>query len=68
VLSLNTAAGATFFKDDTEYYLALSYLKNKEIKLAYPLFVSIYNNSDHLYNEKITAGMMRKLKLINWKY
>jgi tetratricopeptide (TPR) repeat protein len=68
VLSLNTAAKTTGFKDDTEYYLALSYLKNKEFKSAYPLFVSIHNNPDHLYNEKVTAGMMRKLKLINWKY
>ncbi len=68
VQSLNNAAGASIFKDDAEYYLALSYLKNKEIKSALPLFASIRNNPDHLYNDKVTAGFIRKLKLLDWKY
>lgn len=68
VLSLNNAAGASIFKDDAEYYLALSYLKNKEIKSALPLFAAIHTNPDHLYNDKVTAGFMRKLKILDWKY
>jgi tetratricopeptide (TPR) repeat protein len=68
VLSLNNAAGAGIFKDDAEYYLALSYLKNKEIKSALPLFAGIRNNPDHLYNDKVTAGFMRRMKILDWKY
>jgi tetratricopeptide (TPR) repeat protein len=68
VLSLNSAAKTAAFKDDAEYYLALSYLKNKEFKSAYPLFISIHNNTDHLYNDEVTDGFMRKLKLLDWKY
>jgi tetratricopeptide (TPR) repeat protein len=67
VLSLNEASKATIFMDDAEYYLALSYLKNKELKSAYPIFINIHNKTDHLYNDKVTNGFIRKLKVLGWK-
>jgi tetratricopeptide (TPR) repeat protein len=67
ILQLNTAAKANDFNDDAEYYLALSYLKDKKISLAYPLFTSIHNNTNHLYNDKVSNSVMRQLKLLNWK-
>lgn len=67
VLSLNAASGATIFKDDAEYYVALSYLGKNEFGRAYPILLNIRNNPQHLYNDKLTDGIMRKLKLLDWK-
>jgi tetratricopeptide (TPR) repeat protein len=67
ILLLNTANKTTGFNDDAEYYLALSYLKDKNIKSAYPLFTTIHNNSNHLYNDKVNSSFMRQLKLLQWK-
>ncbi|MEO5891234.1 MAG: hypothetical protein ABIQ31_13330 [Ferruginibacter sp.] len=67
VLSLNKPGTSSIFQDDAQYYLALSYLKNNQVALAYPYFELIYNNSNHLYNDKLTSGFMRKLKLLVWK-
>jgi tetratricopeptide (TPR) repeat protein len=68
ILSLNTSTRTTTFNDDAEYYLALSYLKDKNFKSAYPLFTSIHNNTNHLYNDKVNNSVMRQLKLLSWKY
>jgi tetratricopeptide (TPR) repeat protein len=67
VLEKNTVAKETIFNDDAEYFLAMSYLKNNDIKLAMPLFEKINNNTSHLYNDKVTNGFMRSLKLLSWK-
>ncbi len=68
ILLLNAAKKATSFNDDAEYYLALSFLKDKNLKSAYPLFTTIHNNSAHLYNDKVNNSFMRQLKLLEWKY
>jgi tetratricopeptide (TPR) repeat protein len=68
VLNLNFAAKTSIFKDDAEYYIALSYLKNKQVSDAYPFLINIRNNPQHMYNDKITSSVMRQLKLLDWKY
>ncbi len=68
IAALNVAGSKNIFKDDAEYYLALSYLKNNEFRFAYPIFINIHNNPKHLYNDKITSSVIRQLTLLNWKY
>jgi tetratricopeptide (TPR) repeat protein len=67
VLALNTAENKNIFKDDTEYYLALSYLKNNDFAMANEMFKSIYANKNHLYNDKISQKFMLQLKMLSWK-
>ena len=68
VLSKNTLEKTSILNDDAQYYLALSYLKNNNVKLSIPIFEMINKNTNHLYNDKVTSAFMRKLKIINWKY
>jgi tetratricopeptide (TPR) repeat protein len=68
VLAKNIAENKTTFNDDAEYFLALSYLRNHDVKLATPIFETIHNNVNHLYNDKMTNSFMRNLKILNWKY
>lgn len=67
VLSQNKAGNTNILQDDAQYYLALSYLKNKQVGQAYPYFQLIHHNPNHLYNDKVTGGFMRKLKMLEWK-
>jgi tetratricopeptide (TPR) repeat protein len=67
VLAQNKNTQQTIFNDDVEYYLAMSYLKNKQLDLAKPIFENINNNDTHLYNDKVTSAFMRNLKLLSWK-
>jgi TolA-binding protein len=68
VLAKNALDKTSLLNDDAQYFLALSYLKNNEIKLATPIFEAIHNNTNHLYNDKVSNAFMRNLKIINWKY
>jgi tetratricopeptide (TPR) repeat protein len=67
VLLKNKATQQTIFNDDAQYFLAMSYLKNKKINLAKPIFENINNTSTHLYNDKVSSTFMRNLKLLSWK-
>jgi tetratricopeptide (TPR) repeat protein len=68
VLSKNALNKTTIFNDDAQYFLALSYLKNNDIKLATPVFEMINKNTNHLYNDKVSDAFIRSLKILNWKY
>ncbi len=67
VLEKNSLSKEKLYNDDAEYFLAMSYLKNNDIALAMPIFERINNNTNHLYNDKVTNNFMRKLKLLSWK-
>ncbi len=67
VLAKNSSTHTGLLSDDSEYYLALSYLKNNETAEALPLFKKIHNNKEHLYNSKVSAWFLRKLQLLSWK-
>jgi tetratricopeptide (TPR) repeat protein len=55
------------YKDDAEYYLALSYLRAKNYEKALELMNAIHENPSHLYREKFTKGFIRKVKILNWR-
>lgn len=67
VLDMNKAAGSTIRKDETEYYLALSYLRNRDYDLSLELLRSIHDNPEHTYNAKVTAKMIRQVKWLKWR-
>ena len=48
-------------EDDTDYYLAMSYLKNNELGPALLLFDKIHDNPSHLYHDKVGGWWLRKL-------
>ncbi|WPU91565.1 hypothetical protein SNE25_19810 [Mucilaginibacter sabulilitoris] len=52
------------YKDDAEYYLAITYLRNNEPAKTKPLFEKIYHDSDHLYHDRVTCFTLLKLKLL----
>ncbi len=65
VLSKNTLEKTNIFNDDAQYFLAMIYLKNNDIKLATPFFEAMYNNPNHLYNDIVNNAFMRNLKILN---
>lgn len=67
VVDSNRAAGTSFFEDEAEYYLALTYLRGGNYKTAYRLLRLIKNNPDHLYYDMVTAKLMRQVKMLSWK-
>jgi tetratricopeptide (TPR) repeat protein len=67
IIEKSKAANTSTLNDDTEYYLALSYLKNNETAKALPLFKKIHDDKDHLYHNKIGSWYLTKLKLMNWR-
>lgn len=67
IIQKNKVSGTKVLNDDAEYYLALTYLKNKQTAEALPLFKKIRSNKDHVYHSKISCWYLTRLKLLNWK-
>jgi hypothetical protein len=57
----------TGLKDTTEYYLALSYLKNQDYDQAIELMNSIRNNSAHLFKAKFNRKYINRVKRLKWR-
>jgi hypothetical protein len=55
------------FKQDAEYYLALTYIKNKEYTNALPILLRIRRNTNHLYYNAVTQKLIRDVKILRWK-
>lgn len=64
VLDINKQSATVVLQDETEYYLALSYLRNKEYDLALELMREIKDNPAHLYHEKMTGKLIRQVKML----
>lgn len=67
VLDSNTKSGETIFQDETEYYLALSYLANNNGAEAMPLLTKIRNDRNHLFYEKANKLSGLDLKILDYK-
>lgn len=52
------------YKEDAEYYLALSYMQDSQPVKARALFQKIYQDNDHLYHDRVSYLTMLKLKLL----
>ncbi|HYE56648.1 MAG TPA: hypothetical protein VD996_17490 [Chitinophagaceae bacterium] len=55
------------YQDDTEYYLALAYLKADQVSKALPLFRRIRENPSHAYHKEVSGWYLRKLEWLQWK-
>jgi hypothetical protein len=55
------------FKQDAEFYLALSYLKSKNYDRSLELLENIYNNTTHTYHERVSKKLLRKIRMLKWK-
>lgn len=62
VIAKNKAAGTEVLMDEAEYYLALTYIRNREYDHALDLLNKIHNDPGHLYYEKVSNSMINKVK------
>lgn len=63
----NEAAKTEFFKDETEYYLALTYIRNGDYDFALDLLRKIRDDQQHTYHKEISAKLIRQVKLLKWR-
>jgi tetratricopeptide (TPR) repeat protein len=61
------SSGKSGFLDETEYYLALAYIRNKDFDFALGLLRNIKDDKDHLYNKRVTARLINKVKMLKWR-
>jgi hypothetical protein len=54
-------------RQDAEFYLALSYLKNKNYNEALDLMQQIHSNPNHVYRNQFSEGYINKVKKISSK-
>lgn len=62
VIAANDSEGTNMLKDESEYYMSLAYLRNKNYNHALELMQKIHNDSSHLYHNKITGKLIRDVK------
>jgi predicted negative regulator of RcsB-dependent stress response len=67
LMATNKAAGADIMMAETEYYLALVYIRNKDYDQALELMNKIHDDPTHPYHEKITGKLIRKVKMLKWR-
>jgi predicted negative regulator of RcsB-dependent stress response len=67
VVAYNEASANSLFKDEAEYYLALTYIRNKDYDFALDILRSIKENPEHLYHKKITGKLIRQVKMLKWR-
>ena len=65
--AVKSPATAPQVKEEAEYYLALAYVKNRDFDLAIPLLEKIKDAPDHLYNGRVSAKMIRQVKMLKWR-
>jgi tetratricopeptide (TPR) repeat protein len=67
VIAENEKNKTTLFNDEAEYYLALTYIRNKDYDFALVLLRSIKENPDHLYHKNVSGKLMRQVKMLKWR-
>lgn len=63
IIESNRESNDKILADDTEYYLALAYLKANQPGNALRIFQGIQNNKTHLYNDKVTDWFLLRVKI-----
>ena len=62
LIQKNKTTNSDFFEEDAEYYLAMSYLDNREPEKAMPIFTKIQSNPDNSYNSFVDEWFMLKIR------
>ncbi len=55
------------YKQESEYYLALNYIRNKDHDLALEQLRRIKEDPTHLYHQKVTSKLIRQVKMLKWR-
>ena len=64
VLDADRQTGQSVLKDEAEYYLSLTYIRNKDYESALVLMNTIQGNPNHLYNERISSKLIRQVRML----
>jgi tetratricopeptide (TPR) repeat protein len=67
VIAEDEAVKTDLFKDEAEYYLALTYIRDGDYDFALELLRNIKNDPAHLYNGKVTGKLIRQVKMLKWR-
>lgn len=67
VLDLNKKNNQQVLNDEAEYYLALSYIRNKDYDFALPLLEKIRDDKEHKYNTEVSSPLIRKVRMLKWR-
>lgn len=62
ILENNRSTRSRLYNDESEFYLALSYLKTKNVKSAYPLFRKIGHSPNHTFHERVNSWTLTRLQ------
>lgn len=55
------------YKQEGEYYLALTYLRNKDYDKSLELMQRIRRDPNHVYHEQITDKLVRNVRILKWR-
>lgn len=67
VVEDNKAAHTNVFRDEAEFYLALTYVRNKDFDFALELFKNIESSPEHLYKDRVTSKLIRQVRMLKWR-
>ena len=67
VLKNNATGQDELFHDESEYYLALSYIANRQTKMAVPILEKIKADKNHTYNQVVNNMSWTDLRIIEYK-
>jgi len=67
LIAENDTARSGLLKDEAEYYLALTYIRNRDYDFALDLLRKINDNPEHLYHDKVTGKLIRQVKMLKWR-
>lgn len=67
VIAQNETAKTNLFQDEAEYYLALTYIRNRDYDFALDLLRGINENPGHLYHKNVTSKLIRQVKMLKWR-
>lgn len=67
VLHADATTGEGIMKDEAEYYLSLSYIRNRDFDFALPILLKIKNDPEHKYNSEVSSRLIWKVKMLKWR-
>lgn len=62
ILENNRQTNSRLYNDESEFYLALSYLKLNNVKSAFPFFKKISQGSNHTFHERVNSWTLTRLQ------
>jgi tetratricopeptide (TPR) repeat protein len=67
IVSTNETDAGKIWQDETEYYLALAYIANRDYDFALELLEKIKQEPAHTYHERVSAKLIRQVKALKWR-